>query len=261
MAAAKKDTIVTKNEKPAQKAVSKRIKKDVLEASVKPVEALKPTKKASGSGSFDVFDLKGKVVESIQLPKSLFEAPINQALMAQAVRVYLANQRKGTVSTKSRGEVKGSSRKIYKQKGTGRARHGSIRAPIFVHGGVVFGPKPRDFSLKLPQKMRRAALVSALTYKRGQDSVKVLKGLSAISPKTKEMVSVLQNLKVDDKKKKVLFVLHADLENIARSARNIPGVSFTSANRLNTYEVLNNKHIVFMNESLAILEKVFGGAK
>ncbi len=181
--------------------------------------------------------------------------------MAQAVRVYLANQRKGTVSTKSRGEVKGSSRKIYKQKGTGRARHGSIRAPIFVHGGVVFGPKPRDFSLKLPQKMKRAALVSALTYKRGQDSIKVLKGLSAILPKTKEMVSVLQNLKVDDKKKKVLFVLHADLENIARSARNIPGVSFTAANRLNTYEVLNNKHIVFMNESLEVLEKVFGGAK
>ena len=113
------------------------------------------TKKNTAGLTVDVYDTRGKVVEKMHLPKDIFGVDVNQQLIAQAVRVYLANKRQGTVSTKTRGEVTGSTRKIYRQKGTGRARHGSIRAPIFVHGGLVFGPKPRDYSMKFPKKMRK----------------------------------------------------------------------------------------------------------
>ena len=121
--------------------------------------------------NIDVFDIKGKNVGSISLPESIFKAKVNPQVVAQAVRVYLANQRQGTSSTKTRGEVQGSTRKIYRQKGTGRARHGSIRAPIFVHGGVAFGPKPRDFSLKIPSKIKQQALFSAFSSKFSADEI------------------------------------------------------------------------------------------
>ena len=198
----------------------------------------------------DVYDFKGKIVDQISLPKEIFGAKINNQLMAQAVRVYLANQRRGTVSTKTRGEVKGSTRKIYKQKGTGRARHGSIRAPIFVGGGVVFGPKPRDYSLKLPKKMRRASLFSALSQKLKEEEIKVVKGLEQISPKTKAMVSIIQNLGLNVKKKKILLVLSQKLDNIKRAAGNIEGMDISIVNQLNTYEVLRNKTILFTRQTI-----------
>ncbi|MBI1982209.1 MAG: 50S ribosomal protein L4 [Candidatus Levybacteria bacterium] len=203
----------------------------------------------------DVYDLKGKVVEKIELPKEVFGAKINNQLMAQAVRVYLANQRKGTVSTKTRGEVKGSTRKIYKQKGTGRARHGSIRAPIFVGGGVVFGPKPRDYSLNLPKKMKRAALTSALSEKLKAGEVKVVKGLEAISPKTKAMVSVLEKLGLNTKNKNILLILSETQDNIKRAARNIRGVEIDLVNQLNTYEVLRSKALLLMKQSIETIRK------
>ncbi|MBI3070275.1 MAG: 50S ribosomal protein L4 [Candidatus Levybacteria bacterium] len=203
----------------------------------------------------DVYDLKGKVVEKIELPKEVFGAKINNQLMAQAVRVYLANQRKGTVSTKTRGEVKGSTRKIYRQKGTGRARHGSIRAPIFVGGGVVFGPKPRDYSLNLPKKMKRAALTSALSEKLKAGEVKVVKGLEAISPKTKAMVSVLEKLGLNTKNKNILLILSETQDNIKRAARNIRGVEIDLVNQLNTYEVLRSKALLLMKQSIETIRK------
>src|ERR1035437_1581049 len=134
-----------------------------------------------------VYDLKGVVSGSIELPAEIFGAKINKTLMTQAVRVYLANKRRGTLSTKSRGDVKISTRKIYRQKGTGRARHGAASAPIFVGGGVAFGPRPRDYSLKLNQKARRLALFSALTTKLKNGEIKIVKGLEKIEPKTKLM--------------------------------------------------------------------------
>lgn len=251
----KQKSKVSKKEtkKPAVKIAKKTVK---LEAAV-PVEAKvksRATKNKAVSLKADVYDSKGKIVESINLPEGVFGAKINDKLMAQAVRVYLANQRAGTASTKTRGEVKGSSRKIYKQKGTGRARHGSIRAPIFVHGGIVFGPKPRDYSLKLPPKMKKAALFSALSAKLKDGEIKIISGLEKISPKTKKMVEVIENLDLGGKSK-VLLVLPQKSENINRAARNIERVGMILANQLNTYEVLNTGTLLLMRESIEELSK------
>lgn len=217
----------------------------------------KTTLKKEKGVSLDVYDKNGKVLESIELPKDLFGAKVNNQLMAQAVRVFLANQRRGTVSTKTRGEVQGSSRKIYRQKGTGRARHGSIRAPIFVHGGLVFGPKPRDYSLKLPQKMKAAALFSALSSKVKDGQVKVVSGLDTITPKTKAMVAVIKSLGLETSQKKVLLVMPKEVDEIKRSARNIEGVTLTAANRLNTYDVLNTTTIILMKDAIEVMSQTF----
>lgn len=222
-----------------------RVKKEVA-AEVKTPKVVKKDTLA-----LDVYDTKGKVVGSIDLAKEIFGLPSNTALIAQAIRVYLANQRKGTASTKTRGEVQGSSRKIYKQKGTGRARHGSVRAPIFVKGGIVFGPKPRDYSLDMPQKMRRKALLSALSEKVKDGSVKVVTGVEKLPAKTKEMVAVLKSLELSGKK--ILFVLPSSkekTENMVKAVRNIEGVSYTRATNINTYEVLNNTVILFEKDAI-----------
>jgi large subunit ribosomal protein L4 len=204
-----------------------------------------------------VLDLTGKVTEEISLPEEIFGEKINKTLIAQAVRVRLANQRQGTASTKTRGEVEGSTRKIYRQKGTGRARHGSIRAPIFVHGGVVFGPKPRDYSLKLPQKMKRKALFSALSAKFNDGEIKILQGLEKLEPKTKKFAEVIKNLELEHKKKKILIITGIEAENLKRAAQNIEGVTITAAQRLNTYDILNHRQLIFMKESIEKLSQHF----
>ncbi|PJC54772.1 MAG: 50S ribosomal protein L4, partial [Candidatus Levybacteria bacterium CG_4_9_14_0_2_um_filter_35_21] len=190
----------------------------------------------------------------------IFGAKINKVLLAQAVRVYLANQRKGTHSTKTRGEVEGSTAKIYRQKGTGRARHGSKRAPIFVKGGVVFGPKPRDYSLKLPKKMRRLALFSSLTTKKDEGKIVVLSGLEKIEAKTNKMADVVKNLNLEEKNKKILLITPDTInafENVYKATRNLKGVSIVSAKMLNTYEVLNSKTVLLMKASIEVLENNF----
>jgi large subunit ribosomal protein L4 len=206
-----------------------------------------------------VYDVKGKVAESINLPAEIFGVKINKTLMTQAVRVYLANQRRGTLSTKSRGEVKISTRKIYRQKGTGRARHGAKSAPIFVGGGIAFGPKPRDFSLKLNQNMKRVALFSALTSKLKDGEIKVVTGLEKIEPKTKKMVDVIDKLELNGKNAQVLLIMPSGNENvnIVKAGRNIKGITVTSANLINTYEVLVNKRILFMKSSIDSLKETF----
>ncbi|OGH07589.1 MAG: 50S ribosomal protein L4 [Candidatus Levybacteria bacterium RBG_16_35_11] len=216
-------------------------------------------KPARGTLKADVYDIRGKVIEKADLPKEIFAAKVNDQLMAQAVRVYLANQRRGTVSTKTRGEVKGSSAKIYRQKGTGRARHGSKRAPIFVKGGLVFGPKPRDYSLSFPKKMKRAALFSSLTAKNNNGEVKIIKGLEKIEPKTKVASLVFEKLGFDNKKRKVLLVTASvkDLENVQRAARNLKGVEILSANMLNTYQVLESRTILLMRDAIESIENTF----
>lgn len=206
-----------------------------------------------------VYDLKGKVVGKMSLSKEIFGAKINKSLMAQAVRVYLANQRRGTASTKTRGEVTGSTRKIYRQKGTGRARHGSVRAPIFVHGGVVFGPKPRDYSLNFPKKMRKAALFSALSAKLKAGEIKILKGLEKIEPKTKIMVKTLDSLSVATKKRRALLVTPKNTSGVWRATRNIAGVELTLVNQLNTYQVLRSGVLLFMSESIEAMQKSLKG--
>jgi large subunit ribosomal protein L4 len=207
-----------------------------------------------------VYDIKGKVSESINLPEEIFGVKINKTLMTQAVRVYLANQRRGTLSTKSRGDVKISTRKIYRQKGTGRARHGAASAPIFVGGGIAFGPKPRDFSLKLNQSMKRVALFSALTSKLKDGEIKIVTGLEKIEPKTKKMVDVIKKLELDGKKSQVLLVMAksgSDSKNVIKAARNIKGVTVMGSNLINTYEVLSNKRILFMKDAIDGLKETF----
>jgi len=205
-----------------------------------------------------VYDVKGKVTDSINLPAEIFGVKINKNLMTQAVRVYLANQRRGTLSTKSRGEVKISTRKIYRQKGTGRARHGAKSAPIFVGGGIAFGPKPRDFSLKLNQNMKRMALFSALTSKLKDGEIKVA-GLEKIEPKTKKMADVIEKLKLNGKNSQVLLIMPSgnDFTNVVKAGRNIKGVTVTNANLINTYEVLANKRILFMKNAIGSLKETF----
>lgn len=225
--------------------------------------------------SVDVYDTKGKVVGKTSLPKDVFAAKINPALMAQAVRVYLSNQRKGGASTKTRGEISGGGRKPWRQKGTGRARAGSIRSPLWVGGGIVFGPKPRDYSLSLPKKMKKRALTAALTSKFKERAIKVVEGLDKLTPKTKVMYTALNALsqnapfsKVQGKKvnpsamlrarsQKVLLVTPGKLENVQRAARNIEAVTIRPVNLLNTYEILNSNTILFMEETIEKLKELW----
>ncbi len=202
----------------------------------------------------DIFDVAGKAAGKMELPKEIFAQSPQDELLAQSVRVYLARQRQGTASTKTRGEVRGSTRKIYRQKGTGRARHGAIRAPIFVGGGIVFGPKPRNYDLQLPPKMRKKALVAALTGKFKENDILVLSDLSALKGKTREMIKMLTNLKLETKhgqlKTKTLLITPKLEENTWRAGRNIQNLTLTPANLLNPYQLLAHKKIIFTKEAL-----------
>lgn len=190
--------------------------------------------------------IDGKPTGKMTLPGELFAAKVNKSLLAQAVRAYLANQRQGGASTKTRGQVEGSTRKIYRQKGTGRARHGAIRAPIFVGGGIVFGPKPRDYHLDLPKKMKRAALTSALTNALGEGKMMVVSGLSGVE-KTKIMAKTLQNIGAAGS---TLLVVSQGAGAVIRAARNIEGVDILPIQNLHAYSVISHQRIVFMKEAL-----------
>jgi len=261
---------VKKTVKPATKTVKKEEPKKVSKATIAKKPVVKETVKSEvsvskktdaktyASVSIDVVGLDGKVTGKVSLPGEIFGEKINKALLAQAVRVYLANQRQGNASTKTRGEVDGSTAKIYRQKGTGRARHGSKRAPIFVKGGLVFGPKPRDFSLALPQKMKRKALFSALSAKVKDKEVTVIDGLGAIKPKTKVFAEMLSKLGVADKKRKLLFVTAGkDVSPILRAGRNVQGVSFLPSKQVNTYEVLVAKRVIVMKDAIDEMKEHF----
>ncbi len=203
----------------------------------------------------DIYDTTGKKTSKIQLPKEIFEAKINEQLMAQAVRVYLANQRKARAKTKKRGEVVGSRRKIYRQKGTGQARHADRYAPIFVGGGIAHGPRGGPAKrLKMPKKMRRLALFSALTSKLKEKSIIVVEGLEKMKPKTKEMVKIMQNFDLEGK---ILLVQAKKIENIVRAARNIANVKLMPANLLNTYEVLKRRRLLLTKDSIKALKETF----
>lgn len=202
-----------------------------------------------------LFDVTGKEAGTISLPEAVFGAKINKSLLAQAVRVYLANQRLGTASTKSRGEVDLTTAKWYRQKGTGRARHGAKSAPIFVKGGVAHGPKPHDFGLDLPKKMRQAALFAALSSKQADGNVMVINDFSEIEPKTKTVVTLLKTLGIPAEKMKTVFVVGEKSEKIVRASRNIEGVSYLSVSQLSAYPILEAKKLIFAQDTLATLEK------
>ncbi len=201
-----------------------------------------------------LYNTDGNKVGDIELNESVFGAEVRPDVMHEVVVNYLANQRQGTQSTKTRTEVSGGGIKPWRQKGTGRARQGSIRAPQWVGGGVALGPKPRDYRYSVNKKVRRLALKSALSSKVVDNDIIVLEGLKLDEIKTSSMVKILSNLGVTEK---ALIVLPENDKNIVCSARNIKGIDTTFVGAINTYEVLNHTKCIIVKDAVAKLEEVY----
>jgi large subunit ribosomal protein L4 len=201
-----------------------------------------------------LLNTKGEQVGEIELSDNIFGIEVRPDIMHRAVVNYLANQRLGTSSTLTRAEVAGGGRKPWRQKGTGRARHGSIRSPIWRKGGITFGPKPRAYKYKLPKKLKRLALKSALSSKVVENEIIVLEDLTMEAPKTKEMVQILSNVKAD---KKSLIVIASKDENVEKSARNIPGVKAINVNTLNVYDILNHDNLIMTKDAVMKVQEVY----
>jgi len=191
----------------------------------------------------------------VTLNDGIFDIEANDHAIYLDVKQDMAKNRRGTHKTRERSEITGSTRKIKRQKGTGTARAGSIKSPIFRGGGTVFGPKPRSYRFKLNKKLKQLARKSALTYKARENNILVLEDFNLDAPKTKEIVDINRNLKIADKK--LLFVLPAQNNNIYLSSRNLQGVSVANASSINTYEIMNAKIIVLLEGSVKKIEEVF----
>lgn len=200
-----------------------------------------------------VYNMSGAEVGTIDLNDDIFGIEASEHAMHMAVVQYLANQRQGTQSAKTRAEVRGGGRKPWKQKGTGRARQGSTRSPQWTGGGVVFAPKPRDYSFKLNKKFKRLALKSALSTKCVEEKIIVLDELSLTEVKTKEMVKVLANINAG----KALIVMDGSNTNVMLSARNIPEVKTAAVNTINVYDLLKYNTLVMTKEAVAKIEEVY----
>jgi large subunit ribosomal protein L4 len=201
----------------------------------------------------DVYSMSGEVVGDIELSEFVFATQINKDAMHRVVLNILANKRQGTQSTKTKSEVRGGGRKPWKQKGTGRARQGSIRSAQWIKGGIVLGPKPRSYRYSLPKQLRRIALKSALSAKLADNSIKVLDALSFDEIKTKKMVEVFNNLKVEN----TLLVLAEKDDVVTRSARNIEGVKTAYVNTINVYDILKYENFVITKEAVKKVEEVY----
>ena len=200
-----------------------------------------------------VFNMEGNEVGTMELNDAVFGVEINEHLVHLAVVRKLANNRQGTQKAKTRSEVSGGGRKPWRQKGTGHARQGSIRAPQWTGGGVVFAPVPRDYEVKMNKKERRAALKSALTSKVQDNKLVVVDSLTLAEAKTKEMQKVLTNLKAD----KALVITAADDQNVAISARNIADVQTATVNTMNVYDVMKHNTVVVTKDAVASIEEVY----
>ncbi|MGD8814555.1 MAG: 50S ribosomal protein L4 [Anaerolineales bacterium] len=204
----------------------------------------------------DVFNMKGEKVETTDLPAAIFEAPIKPDLMHQALVRQLANARRGTQSAKRRGEVSGGGRKPWRQKGTGRARHGSIRAPQWSGGGKAHAPKPRSYTMRMPRKMRRAALRSALSVKAKNAEITVLDDFTMEQPKTKEMAAILKRLVGDAS---VLILLPERNSVVEKSARNLPKAETLLAQYLNVRDLLGFDRVILPLDAKRVIESNLGG--
>lgn len=200
-----------------------------------------------------VYNIEGKEVGSIELNDAVFGVEVNEHLVHMAVVKQLANNRQGTQSAKTRSEVSGGGRKPWRQKGTGHARQGSTRSPQWTGGGVVFAPKPRDYSFKMNKKEKRAALCSALSSKVAESQIIVLDEFKLDEIKTKKFVEVMNNLKAS----KALVVLEGENKNVVLSGRNIPTVKVTATNEINTYDVLKYETLVVTKAAVEKLEEVY----
>lgn len=201
-----------------------------------------------------LYNLSGEQIDDIELKDSVFGIEVNQHVLYEVVKNQLANKRQGTQSVKTRSEVRGGGRKPWRQKGTGRARQGSIRAPHWVGGGVSFAPKPRDYSYSVPKKVRRLAMKSALSSKVIDNEIIVLDEFKMDQPKTKEIGNILKNL---NSSKKALIVMDKKDENVVKSAKNIPGVSTTLVNTLNVYDILNHDTFIITKDAAKKVEEVY----
>ena len=203
---------------------------------------------------FDVFDINGAKVDTVELSDAVFGITPNERVMHAAVVNFLANQRQGTQSTLTRAEVRGGGRKPWRQKGTGRARQGSIRAPQWTHGGVALGPKPRDYSYSINKKVKRLAICSALSAKAQAGKLVVVNDYAVTDYSTKAVVKMLKNLNVEGKALMVQAVVN---EKVVKSAGNIPGVQTTLATTMNAYDTINAKTLVVDLAAAKKLEEVF----
>ncbi len=201
-----------------------------------------------------LLNISGQQVGEMELSENVFGAVINQNVLHDVVKNYLANQRQGTQSAKTRAEVRGGGRKPWKQKGTGRARQGSIRSPQWIGGGVVFAPKPREYRYELPKKVRRLAMKSALSSKVQSENIIIIDELNMNTPKTKDMANILKNLSVE---KKVLIVMDEKNDNVVKSANNLPGVTTTLVTTLNVYDILNHEKFVITKDAVHRVEEVY----
>ena len=202
----------------------------------------------------NVYDMSGKLVGEIELSEAVFGVEVNESVVHDVVKNHLANKRQGTQSALTRAEVSGGGRKPWRQKGTGRARQGSTRAPQWTHGGIVFAPKPRDYSYTLNKKAKRLALKSALSSKASEQNIIVIDSIKMDAPKTKEFAAFLAAVGAE---KKPLVVTAAADQNVVKSGRNIPGCEVTFANLLNVYDIVNANKLVVDKAALAVIEEVF----
>lgn len=203
-----------------------------------------------------VYNIKGEDTgRKVTLDESIFAVEPNDHAIYLDVKQYLANQRQGTHKSKERAEIVGSTKKLKRQKGTGTARAGSIKSPLFRGGGRVFGPEPRDYNFKLNKKLKKVARKSALTYKAQKEELVIIENFNMEAPKTKDFVAMSESLKVADKK--ALWVLPANNENVVLSARNLKKASVAVASDLNTYQILNNKCLLITEDSLESIGKIF----
>jgi large subunit ribosomal protein L4 len=202
-----------------------------------------------------VLNMHGEEVGDVELDPSVFAVPINVAVMHQAVKMQLANARQGTADTKTRGEVAGGAVKPWRQKGTGRARQGTIRSPLWIKGGVVFGPHPRRYTQKMPRKMRRLALKSALAAKLLDTRLILVDELSMDEPKTRDMITILQSVGAGPS---TLILLAEPNRNVELSARNLPGIKILQANNLNVADLLNHDYLVITRSALDVICATYG---
>ena len=200
-----------------------------------------------------VYNIDRQQVGDIELNDNVFGVEVNGGLLHQAVVMQLASQRLGTHATKTRAFVRGGGRKPWKQKGTGRARSGSRRSPLWVGGGTVFGPHPRSYAFSMPRKQRRLAIKCALSDKVQEDSLFVLDALDFEAPKTKQVVKLLQTFELDNK---ALIITTEEAENVERSSRNIPGVKAINTTGLNVYDILNHDKLFVTKDAVARIEEV-----
>jgi large subunit ribosomal protein L4 len=202
----------------------------------------------------DVYDINGKVVGDIELSENIFSVDVNENAIHQVVVNQLANKRQGTQSTKTKSEVRGGGIKPWRQKGTGRARQGSIRSAQWIKGGIVLGPKPRSYNYTLPRKFKRLALKSALSSKVNENEILVLDSLNFDKIKTKQMVDVLKNLNVNET---AVIVIADKNENVQMSARNIPGVKTLLVNTMNVYDIVRHEKFIITRDAVSKVEEVY----